>query len=204
MSVRRQWCNNFNKKWAPLKHLQTKPANERSEAFWSSASKVIKKQCVRLTKTQKYVKVVKKTIVALRKCPGLGDVKFSIPKWVGQWAYFKQQKNGKDKWNDQKMLGVCKSEFGPRARPAEVSEIDSHTIRRMPRHNTALAPVLGACPMCAGEKNGKLSAEGHGRKCWDKKVKFNHKARRGDCNHGKRAIICVLDQSSKPRPQTRR
>lgn len=156
---------------------------------------VTKRQCGGLLKTEQYVSSVKKTIKALGKCPGLGSVHFSVPKWVGTYAYFTQRRDRKDKWNDRKMRKKCQVKFRRRGiRPAEVAELDSRTVRKMPRRNTADAPVLGACPNCQGKSNGALSKGGHGRLCWDPKKKFNRKSRRGDCNSGRRAIICVLEK----------
>jgi len=151
------------------------------------------KQCGSLTSTETYLEDVQDTLGALGSCPGIGDVTFHLPTWVGEWAKFDQDRQKSDSWNDKQMAEVCSSQFGYGARPAEVSEIDSQGVEGMPSMNTAEYPVLGACPMCRGKQMPGLTLSGNGRVCWDGGAPFSRFGRRKDCGGGPRNVMCVYD-----------
>merc|ERR1719198_216055 len=110
---------------------------------------VLTTQCGSLTETSNYFEQVTGTITALGNCPGLGDLSFKLPTYVGSWVYIKQQDGMSDADIDSLMLKTCKEafyKFGGSVRPAEVSELDESSIQGAPPTNTANAPLLGACP----------------------------------------------------------
>lgn len=165
----------------------------KTEVKMETSIKNLIKQCGSLTSTETYLEDVQDTLGALGSCPGIGDVTFHLPTWVGEWAKFDQDRQKSDSWNDKQMAEVCSGQFGYGARPAEASEIDSHAVEGMPDMNTAEYPVLGACPMCKGKRMPGLTSTGYGRVCWDGGAPFSRYGRRKDCGGGPRSVMCVFD-----------
>lgn len=171
-------------------------SSTKTEVKMTTTIRNLIKQCGSLTSTETYLEDVQDTLGALGSCPGIGDVTFHLPTWVGEWVKFDQDRQKTDVWNDKQMADACSSQFGYGARPAEVSEIDSQGVEGMPQTNTGEFPVLGACPMCRGQRMLGLTASGYGRMCWDGGVPFSRFGRRRDCGGGPRNILCVFDGAS--------
>lgn len=166
----------------------------KTEHAMETTIKNLVKQCGQLDSTEIHLETVKSTLDALGDCPGIGDIQFQLPTWVGDWTRFRQKRKKSNKWNDKMMLNKCKNKFGDDARVAEVSEIDSRSIDGMPETNTASYPLLGACPECKGKRMPGLSKSGFGRICWDAGAKLGRRGRRRDCASGAKAVLCVYDK----------
>jgi len=171
-------------------------SSTKTETKMDTTIRTLVKQCGSLTSTETYLEDVQDTLGALGNCPGIGDVTFHLPTWVGEWVKFDQDRQKSDMWNDKQMAEVCSGHFGYGARPAEVSEIDSQSVQGMPAMNTAEFPVLGACPMCKGKRMPGLTSTGWGRVCWDGGAPFSRFGRRRDCGGGPRNVLCVFDGAS--------
>jgi len=161
-----------------------------------TAVKTLTKHCGSLSSTEEYLGSVSTTLDALGDCPGLGEVHFQLPTWVGDWVKFEQNRDRGNKWNDNAMLEACVQRFGHGVRVAEVSEIDGRSIEGMPDVNTAEFPLLGACPSCRGRSMPGLSKTGRGRICWDAGAALTRVDRSRDCAGGPRAVLCVYDAAT--------
>jgi prefoldin subunit 5 len=150
-------------------------------------------QCKNVGATVSDLDKVRDAIQSLSECPGLARVKFSMPKWVGTWAFFEQDAaSSDDAAQDAKMNAACtKLKAGSRA--AEVGEIQEQTVEGIPVSNTAPNPLLGACPDCAGDGDEAFSS-GHARVCWVAGKMLTLADRSVNCGSGKKAILCVQDR----------
>lgn len=155
----------------------------------------LNQECQDLPETISDLEKVREAIRALSLCPGLYRPDFKMPKWVGKWGDFSQDGTKQsDKQQDAAMNWACNNAFkGSRA--AEVSEIQERTILAMPINNTAEVPLLGTCPNCAGDDDKDL-VDSHARQCWFRGQPLNDQGVTGNCRKGKKAILCVEDQSN--------
>jgi len=187
-------CGEVQTTMSKLEHFKFEYTSTiKTEHKLEISIKLLVKQCGSLTSTEEYLTTVTTTLNALGDCPGLGEVQFQLPTWVGDWANFRQNRDRSNKWNDKRMQGACVSKFGKSARVAEVSEIDGRSVEGMPKKNSAPYTVLGACPDCRGKSMQGITKNGFGRICWDAGSKLSRKGRRRDCGGGPRSIMCVLD-----------
>merc|ERR1719157_151913 len=122
------------------------------------------------------------------KCPGLGAAEFHIPLWTNEWVEIRQTSDQSDAAFDAAMNEACIAKFAGSSehpvRAAEVSEIMSNSIEGMPTSNTAIASIVGACPLCAGDDDattGSSNADGHARICWEAGVTLSGTTMRRDC-----------------------
>jgi len=184
----------INQKVAELQSLRPRMESaSESEKELRTHVKQLANQCDDLGPTVSDLNKVREAIRALSQCPGLSRVKFSLPKWVGTWATFDQ--NGKtqtDKDQDKAMTLAC-SKVAPGSRAAEVGEIQGQTVEGIPTTNTASAPLMGACPDCAGTEDKWFQSK-HSRICWDPDATLDFGSRRNNCGTGKKAILCVVDR----------
>merc|ERR1711957_188870 len=97
-------------------------SSTKTETKMDTTIRTLVKQCGSLTSTETYLEDVQDTLGALGSCPGIGDVTFHLPTWVGEWVKFDQDRQKTDVWNDRQMADACSSQFGYGARPAEASE----------------------------------------------------------------------------------
>jgi len=154
-------------------------------------------ECTLLPETVSNLDKVRDSIIALEKCPGLPAAQFHIPMWTERWVQVTQHASQTDDEIDAEMNRVCHEEFGNAelpARAAEIAEIEANSILKMPQNNTAEVPLIGSCPLCAGESDeetGLTNAAHHGRICWDTGALLDPGSSRGNCCEGARAVLCV-------------
>eukprot|EP00746_Dinoflagellata_sp_MGD_P162260 gnl/MRDRNA2_/MRDRNA2_89732_c0_seq1.p1 gnl/MRDRNA2_/MRDRNA2_89732_c0~~gnl/MRDRNA2_/MRDRNA2_89732_c0_seq1.p1 ORF type:complete len:762 (+),score=201.19 gnl/MRDRNA2_/MRDRNA2_89732_c0_seq1:130-2415(+) len=155
----------------------------------------LNQECQDLPDTISDLAKVRDAIRALSLCPGLYRPEFKMPKWAGKWADFAQDsKKQSDQQQDAAMNWACNNAFkGSRA--AEAAEIQERTILDVPINNTADVPLMGICPNCAGEDD-KDSVSKHTRRCWFRGQPLNDQGVTGNCGEGKKAILCVVDQTN--------
>lgn len=140
------------------------------------------KECKASKMAEKVLKKTEKVIKKMDDCVSIGPDGFQLPQWVGKWITVDLDDSLSVKVADAKMHDACVANFGPAARPAEVSEIDTGSVRNMPKKNTAGVPLLPTCPRCGSKKS---------RVCWDVKKRLVRSKRRDNCDAGTRAVMCV-------------
>lgn len=148
---------------------------------------VITQECEAVDKTKETLEVTKEVIIKMDECAGLDGSAFKLPVWVGQWIAVDLGEDVSIADSDAKMNQACAQTFGGAAKAAQVSEVDTGSIRRMPKRNEASLPLMPACPMCGTQ---------HARVCWESGAKLNHRKRRTDCTSGARAVMCVTSDDS--------
>lgn len=157
----------------------------------------LSEQCALLPETLSDLHRLRDAIHALDTCPDLEAPTFHIPTLVGHWLQTDQRPTMSDAALDTEMNKKCQEAFGEEAHPAraaEVGEIEAMSIERLPLRNSAPVPLIGACPMCAGdsdEDTGITHADGHARVCWDTGEFLDRASARNSCSHGSRAFFCV-------------
>merc|ERR1719375_927339 len=158
-------------------------------------------QCALLPATTSDLHQVRDAIQAMQHCPGLSAAEFHIPKWAGEWVSITQAPEESDSAVDAAMDAACAARFASESevpvRAAEVGEIEAQGVEGMPEENTALMPLLGACPLCAGASDaatGVSHADGHARQCWNAGALLAGETARADCSSGERAVLCVYDR----------
>jgi hypothetical protein len=170
-----------------------------AEARLRDHIQVLSNECSQLNATESSLDQVRLAIQALEACPGLVRPEFHIPEWVGNWTTFQLDNQKTDLQNDDAMLAACQAAFGEETRPAEVGEIEAHSIEGAPvMNNTADVPLLGACPRCEGRADndtGLVNAQGHARACWFPGTPLTA-ASRQDCSKNLKAIMCVTDRGN--------
>lgn len=157
------------------------------------------KECKLLGSTTQYLADVRTAIHALEACPGLQRAEFHIPLFKN-WTTFTLDKSKTDAQTDAQMTAACEAKF-PGTRAAEVSEIEGHSVEAAPLNNTALVPLLGACPLCEGMTNladimpdPASVVSGHARVCWFPGKPLDLAHRNLDCYQNMKAIMCVSDR----------
>jgi len=142
----------------------------------------IEKECKASKVVEKVLEKTEKVIKKMDECVSVGPDSFQLPQWVGKWITVDLDDSLSVKVADAKMHDACVANFGPTARPAEVSEIDTGSVQNMPKKNTAGVPLLPTCPRCGSKKS---------RVCWDAKRRLVRSTRRDNCDAGTRAVMCV-------------
>lgn len=143
--------------------------------------KVITQECEAVEETKETLEATKEVIVKMDECVSDGSA-FNLPVWVGQWITVQLSEDLSIADADAKMNQGCAASFGHAARAAEVSEVDTGSIRKMPKKNKSDLPMMPTCPLC-GTKLARV--------CWDSGARLNHRKRRTDCTPGARAVLCV-------------
>lgn len=153
-------------------------------------------QCAELSPTISALDSVRNALNALSACPGMKTFSFSLPKWTGQWVTFHQDSAAQTDAEQDRLMNTACSTNTAGSRAAEVGEIQERTVQGIPKINSAPTPLLGACPGCEGDRDETFQS-GHSRACWDPDAPLSFENRRNNCGAGKKAILCVMDSSTK-------
>jgi hypothetical protein len=176
-------------------------------------------KCGEMDATISSLDKVRDAIHVLGVCPGLGRLTFTLPQFTGQMLDGDFDTTAMtDASVDEKMNALCaanppnsllqtQTSPGPveviyHYRAAETSEIMLRSIEGIPLRNTAAVPLLGTCPNCAGLDDEPdadvVHLSGHFRVCWDPEAALNAIQKRKDCSSGKKAVMCVKEQTYVP------
>jgi hypothetical protein len=185
----------INEKVAELQSLRPRLEGAlASEKELRKHVETLTSECDDLGPTVSDLDKVRDTITALSACPGLSRVQFALPRWVGTWVSFDQNSKANTDEEQDKEMDVACNKIAPGSRAAEVGEIQEQTVEGIPTTNTSPAPLLGACPDCAGALDETFQSK-HGRICWDTDVALDLSSRRENCGIGKKSILCVVDRA---------
>jgi hypothetical protein len=174
-------------------------------------------KCGEMDATVSSLNKVRDAIQVMGVCPGLGRITFNIPKFTGQIltgtfdTYTRTDAEIDAEMNQlcaanppssfslaQSQSNSARAEITYLFRAAETSEIMLRAIENMPQTNTASIPLMGSCPNCDGSEDQEGSpqhASGHFRVCWDPEVNLEHNTKRRDCSSGRKAVMCVAEQT---------
>lgn len=153
----------------------------------SARLEILSMECASLRRTKKSLVDTRDVIKEMEGCADLDLGAFELPVWVGEWITVELDEDKEIHEVDAAMMSACAQKFGRGARAAEVSEVDTGSITKMPKYNCAMAPFLPACPLCGTE---------YARVCWDSGAKLDHYERRTDCSAGTRAVLCVIESGN--------
>jgi hypothetical protein len=178
-----------------------------AEANLRSDIQSIALRCKEAERVIAVVDKVRESIHILDLCPGLGQLEFTLPDWVGTWVVLDVKSELRDAEIDSEMYTMCRglASGGGTPRPAESGEIQQGAIAGAPETNTASLPLMGTCPGCEGmldSESGVTHPSGHARICWDTGATLDGESKRKDCSHGRKAIMCVLDNNQQTSPPT--
>jgi predicted nucleic acid-binding Zn-ribbon protein len=156
-------------------------------------------RCQTITEVSDDLDRVRDAIHILDLCPGMGHLDFTLPEFVGSWVVLDVSADLRDAEIDAEMYALCRGLASGNnvPRPAETSEIQQNAVEGAPNTNTASVPLMGTCPGCEGvadDQTGVTHPSGHARICWDPEATLDQNGRREDCNHGRKAIMCVMDR----------
>jgi hypothetical protein len=189
-----------------------------AEAVLRAHIKMLITRCKEMDATVSSLDKVRDAIHVLGVCPGLGALKFQIPRWTGVWeeAYFDTiQKT--DQEIDAEMNALCAAAHADDQFPddhpglrrifraAETSEILLRSLEDIPKINSAPTPLLATCPNCEGDEDEvdddpdtPVHVSGHARVCWDPDAMLDHHGKRTGCSAGKKSVLCVEELSYNP------
>lgn len=147
--------------------------------------KTLQQECKAEKEARETLERTKEVIKQMGRCVSVNSAKFKLPLWTGKWIKVDLSDGLKNREMDAMLNQACVAAFGQGARSAEISEVDTGSIKKMPKNNKAGAALIPSCPLC-----GKASA----RACWHPKARLIHKNRRNDCSGGgPRAVMCVYE-----------
>jgi len=199
--IREEVTNMISQMRAKVDHLKAlRPRLDDARNAEEHLSKQVvdlTEECAFLPETLSNLQKMRDAIVALGTCPNLEVTTFHIPTWVGRWVQVEQNPTASDATLDWEMQRKCEEEFSDTSHPvrvAEMGEIEAMSIKNLPLRNTAPVPLIGACPMCAGDSDegtSFLHADGHARVCWDSEALLDQVSARRSCSHGFRVFPCV-------------